>query len=98
MEAHPAPGGGRHTPTLQPSRRERKACRLRVGDYVHDRLAPMTVDGFEPACPGTVRIVGTLDSGTVMRVTHPARRELDVTRLIPAPGHRHLTLCRSERQ
>nr|WP_191910025.1 hypothetical protein [Microbispora cellulosiformans] len=58
----------------------------------------MTVDRFEPASPGSVRIVGTLDSGTVMRVTHPAWRELDVTRLIPAPGTRHLTPCRSERQ
>ncbi|MBT2226295.1 hypothetical protein [Nonomuraea sp. NEAU-A123] len=80
-------------------RRPRKAERLRVRDYVHDGLAPMMVVGFEDASPGSVRVVGRLASGTLIRAVHPATLELDVTRMIrvqPTRARGHLSLITTE--
>lgn len=66
----------------RPDRQTRMAGCLKVDDYVHDELVSMRVVDFEPSWPGTVRVVGRIQSGTEMRATHPCRRKLDVTRLV----------------
>lgn len=74
-------------------RKTRPAGALRVGDFIHDPLAPMRVTGFEAAAAGVVRVVGRMESGTTLRVQHPADRPLDVTRRTRG-GHLRLICTR----